>query len=208
MSSYWNSRTAGSGYADDYHMNHHSKQNVQVTSDFLKSLDTELKTLLKTFNKIIEIGCGTGEFLYMLTDYTHDDCKKIGCDISELAIKYANALYSTENIKYKVLDLLKNNDDEFNNSDLIICSNTLEHFKNPYVLIEKFKQYATYCLILVPFNQTPMTDGYSEEGGAGHVFQFVENSFKDYTIVKEFKFYTSGWTCGIKPLQWAVLIKF
>lgn len=52
-----------------------------------------------------------------------------------------------------------------------------------------------------------MTDGYSEEGGAGHAFQFVHDSFKDYVIVSEFKFFTKGWTCGVNPLQWAVLIK-
>jgi len=208
MTSYWNSRTAGSGYADDYHMSHHSNQNNTISSDFLKSLDTDTKTLMYSFKKIIEIGCGTGEFLKLLDQHTNPNCKKIGCDISELAINYANQQYSNENIKYKVADLLQNDDSDMKNCDLVICSNTLEHFKNPYTLIEKFKEYGKYCLILVPFNQNPMTDGYSEEGGAGHAFQFVDDSFKNYNVIKEYKFYTSGWTCGINPMQWAIIIKF
>ena len=218
---YWDSI---SGYSEQGLINH-SEQNKTITNDLLLILNYKhfvktsfespidsnsikfLNNMILKSKKIIEFGCGTGELLYELYNL-HNKKKYLGIDITDKCINYANEKYKNNNISYLKFNCLNEDINKLGNFNLSICSNCLEHFKNPYILIDEMKKVSNYALILVPYNQTPMTDGYYEEGGAGHVFKFDEDSFKNYNIISEFKFYTNGWTCGINPLQWCVLIKF
>jgi SAM-dependent methyltransferase len=218
---YWNSTRDNCGYVDGL-LDHHSNQNLTITADFFKILDNKyqkrvsweedisntsidiLNRIIKTSNKFIEIGCGTGELIYNLSN-RHPNSTYLGTDITSKCINFANEKYSKENLQYTVHNLLN---DELNEKfDISICSNCLEHFKNPFVLLDKMLDISNYALILVPYKQTPMTDGYSEEGGAGHVFQFNEDSFKDYKVISEFTFFTDGWNCGENPLQLCTLLE-
>lgn len=218
---YWDSKNTG--YGKD--LLHHSNQNTIIATDFTnilrnkiyksrKNFDSnipmdvivKLDEIIKNKNKIIEFGCGTGEFVYLLQQ-EYNKINFVGTDFSKKSIDYASKKYSNELLKYFNFDMLKDNFNNLEYFDISLCSNCLEHFKNPFIIINKILSMSDYLIILVPFNQEPMTDGYDTEGGAGHVFKFVNNTFVDYNIILEFKFYTDGWLCGINPLQWCVVIK-
>lgn len=186
-------------------LDHHSNQNTQISRDFFKTISKSLDDRLNLSNSIIEIGCGTGE----LSKILYDRYKKItkGTDLSEQAVLFANNKYSNESLSYQSLDLLNDNlNDKY---DVAVCSNTLEHFKNPYLLVDKILDSCKYLIILVPFDQ-PLTDGFDYEGGAGHVFRFTHNSFDKYEVIEKYTFSTEGWqysSNGEVPLQWVVVIK-
>ena len=162
------------------HSDHHSTQNTQISEDFIKK--NYYDDLFQSTNKILEVGCGTGELSKMLSDKY--DKEVIGLDLSEEAILFANHNYGSDKLKYYAVDCLNESishkiGDDF---DIAICSNTLEHFKNPYILIDKILKVSKVLIILVPYKQ-PLKDGYSDEGGAGHVFMFDEESFSNYILI-------------------------
>ena len=220
MSSYWNSIH---GYNNSDSLVRHSNQNIKITEDLLNILNNghivrkafenqiEIKkinivnNILNNCKNFLEIGCGTGDLINLFNNKYN--CEYLGTDISNNSINYAISNYKKENINYLTFNCLNQDINSLGNFDVSMCSNCLEHFKNPYVIIEEMKKVSKYIMILVPYNQTPMTDGYNEEGGAGNVFKFVENSFENYNVICEFKFFTNGWTCGINPLQWFILLE-
>lgn len=199
IKNYWKERfTVGTA--------HHSDQNNRISEDFLLKLNNSFNDLLINSSNIIEIGCGTGEFSYKLHKKYHKNV--LGTDLSEDAINFANNKYKNLNLNYKTLNLLEDDLSLMKNFDLAVCSNTLEHFKNPYIIINSILNYVNKFIILVPYNQ-PCFDGYEDEGGAGHVFTFTENSFKNYKIINWFTFQSSGWqhsSNGELPLQLAIAI--
>lgn len=220
MSSYWNSIH---GYDNKISIVNHSNQNLTITDDLLnilnhnhlirQSFESEIQrekidivnNILNNSKKILEIGCGTGELIHKFN--IKYNCEYLGTDITDKCIDYAIKNYKKDNINYLTFNCLTEDITTIGNFDISICSNCLEHFKNPFVIIKEMEKVSKYIMILVPYNQTPMTDGYYEEGGAGHVFKFVEKSFENYDVICEFKFFTNGWTCGENPLQWFILIK-
>jgi SAM-dependent methyltransferase len=181
----------------------HSEQNDTISLDFIKSLkETFTKRLVKA-KSIIEIGCGTGELLNHI--YFRFNKNLTGTDLSLEAINFAKENY--KNIEFKQLNVLEQEVGRV--YDLAICSNVLEHFKDPYVLINKILTFANYLICLVPYKQ-PVTDGYDYEGGPGHVFMFDEDSFSNYKILDSFLFTTNGWqhsSSGEEPKQLAILIE-
>lgn len=183
---------------------HHSSQNVMIASDFIRNITPTISKSIIESSSIIEIGCGTGELSYILNK--NYGCKIIGTDLSEKGMEFANSRYSNENLSYKVFDCFNQKSSE--NYSLSICSNTLEHFLDPFAMIDKILEFSEKLILLVPFNQ-PVTDGYSCEGGAGHVFHFTDDSFSKYKVLDSFKFSTPGWQYSSKgevPLQLCVLL--
>lgn len=183
----------------------HSEQNDTISEDFIKSdfFKNEVYNLLKNSTSVLELGCGTGEFSKKIYDMF--GIPTIGTDISEEAISFANKNFANNNLKYEY----KGFEDINNNFDFCICSNVLEHFKNPFIWMDKFINLSKYFLILVPYNQ-PTTDGYDNEGGAGHVFCFTEQTFDKYNVLNFYKFKTNGWqhsSCGEDPMQLAIVLK-
>jgi len=73
-----------------------------------------------------------------------------GIDFSEVAIERARASYP--NIPFIAADILK--DADFPSFDIIFSSNTLEHFDNPWEILEKLGGYANkFIVILIPFQE-------------------------------------------------------
>ncbi len=193
----------------EHNLLHHSTQNQQISTDFLKFVD-EHEDFVKLFNNsksLIEIGCGSGELCSFINKKFSEFNDIVGLDISAHSIKYANDHFKNDVVSFEMRNILIDNITE--KYDLALTSNTLEHFKDPYKMIDSMLKFANCVCILVPYNQ-PNTDGYDSEGGAGHVFQFTLESFDRYEIVSHFKFKTAGWqhsSCGEDPLQLVVLLK-
>lgn len=220
---YWDGDHTGYGNQND--LIHHSNQNLIVTNDFINIISCDkyiikqkfepgitsdkielLKNILNNSLSLIEFGCGTGEFIFELQK-KYNNIKYLGTDISYKSINYASEKYSNDKLKYIRFNALEENVENLGKFTIGLCSNCLEHFKDPYFLVNEMLKITEYLIILVPFNQNPMTDGYNTEGGAGHIFKFVQDSFSMYNVLFEFKFFTNGWVCGEDPLQWCVILK-
>jgi len=202
---YWTSNRNNQGYTG-YLMKNHSNQNNLITGTFMVELNNkpEFKNLFKNNKTFIEVGCGTGEFISKIVNEFKNIEYGLGIDISPQSINYANEIYANDIVKYEVINCLE--DKITKQYDISLCSNTLEHFKKPEKLIDEMLSFSKQCMILVPFNQ-PLTDGYSGEGGAGHVYRFRLKSFKNYEVISHFTFFSKGWRCGENPLQLAIIIE-
>ncbi len=206
---YWDFRFKGYVY-------HHSKQNQLITNDCLNILQKKHPVANRIFceaTTMLEVGCGTGELsLIMAQSYTNIK-KIIATDVSEKGIKYAKKKNKfPKKIEYVVFNSLKDNQGfkSFGNFDLSICSNVLEHFSNPYILLNQILEVSKYVAILVPYNHIAEEIERKTDGGDYHIFKFDENSFKDYNVIDSFKFRTLGWsnvTNHNDPQQYFILIK-
>ena len=73
-----------------------------------------------------------------------------GIDFSKVAIEQARVSYPT--IRFITTDILK--DESFPQFDIIFSSNTLEHFENPWEILEKLSRFAKkFLVILIPFQE-------------------------------------------------------
>jgi SAM-dependent methyltransferase len=186
-------------------ISHHSRQNILISKDFIENMSEKLDKIIYNSLNLIEIGCGTGELsLFLSQKYPKLDI--LATDLSKNGIDFANSKYKSDKLSYMVFDCING---EINKKfDISICSNTLEHFVNPYEPIDRILEISDKLIILVPYNQ-PLTDGYSCEGGAGHVFHFTEESFSDYRIHECYTFSSKGWqysSAGEIPLQLCIVI--
>lgn len=191
---------------------HHSHQNKLVANDFIKNIYNRplFISTIKGSNKILDFGCGTGEFSFFLSkSEMAKNSVFIGAEISSSAIQIANNLYKNDNLNFIIIDKSCDLVDVFGSVDLVICSQVLEHFKYPNKIIDKLLEISRHIIILVPYKQGK-TDDYIEDGGPGHVSTFDKDSFSSYKVLDQFVFKTIGWdfsSSGEEPLQLAVLLE-
>lgn len=123
---------------------------------------------------ICDFGCGTGEGM----KYLKDNLPNItidGIDYSEVAIKKASFLLPES--KFYHLDILKDNFPK--KYDYIICIETLEHFRNPFMIIKKLLDKTKIKLLIsVPYTENKDLVGKITLAGK-HLFNFNEDSLKD-----------------------------
>jgi len=185
----------------------HANQNRQITVDFVAAARKHggaTLAALSAARSAVEFGCGTGEMLRLLAD-EFGWTSALGLDVSEAAAVAAQTRHGDERVSYRRQDALLPTPGQF---DLGVCSNTLEHFRDPWPLLNGLLHLAPAALVLVPYAQ-PCTDGYDAEGGAGHVSTFTESSFSAYHLVDWFLFRTAGWqhsSAGEEPRQMAALV--
>jgi len=187
-------------------VNHHSYQNKEISQDFIAHLTPIFRDTIKTSKSIIEIGCGSGEMSALVGAVFQK--MVLGTDFSMGAISYAQKKNQNGYAHFKKFDpLTMEMKDHY---DLAICSNTIEHFTFPFILVDKIFKFSDKVIILVPYDQ-PVCDGFDIDGGPGHVFQFTELSFEDrYLVSDSFTFKSNGWqhsSKGEEPLQLAVLLE-
>ena len=176
---YWDSE-----YSDN--SEHHANQNAQITDDFLSAADPLFLDLLQRADSILEVGCGTGHFIGTVQG-RYGTRKAVGNDLSSEAL--ATAAHLWPGVSFEKGDI---RDWSGASYDVAICSNVLEHFRDPEPVLEKLLDVAAAVIILVPDGQ-PVTDGYEAEGGAGHVHTFTLASFENYRVLGSFVFQTPGW---------------
>ncbi|TDQ06378.1 methyltransferase domain-containing protein [Pedobacter metabolipauper] len=102
---------------------------------------------------ILDVGCGNGDMLRALADYAHTkklDFKLTGIDANDFTIGHASQL-STEypNISYICADIFEEIKKE-SAYDIILCTLTLHHFKDPEILelINGFKTSARLGIVV------------------------------------------------------------
>jgi SAM-dependent methyltransferase len=97
---------------------------------YLKKMITPLKKIIPNDAKILEGGCGDGEFLINLQKYGHADWKLFGNDISNTPrVKLANALIPFFPGRFEDLNFI-------NQFDVIILKDVIEHLDQPGLVFQ------------------------------------------------------------------------
>lgn len=116
----------------------------KILFDFLNSI-----SLVKN-SKCLDAGCGIGNNLPTLLKFFNNI---VACDISKEALEYAQNRFKDSNIKFIQADIenLPFNDNSF---DIIVCTEVLEHIKNPKrgrdELLRVLKKNNGYFIISTP----------------------------------------------------------
>jgi len=187
----------------------HTQQNHQITTDFLREVVSypEFTDVISAAGSVYEIGCGSGDMCFGIGEQFKNFRLIVGSDISSEGVEHARTRFETDVIKFECANILENLPD--NRFDISLASNTIEHFKNPWLMVDAMLSFSDYAILLVPNNQ-PCTDGYDYEGGPGHVYTFTADEFTTrYKVHSCFTFSTPGWqhsSGGEIPLQLAVLV--
>jgi SAM-dependent methyltransferase len=202
--------SANDFWQDQYisELKHHTNQNLTIANDFVKNIRNRAPfiELVKETHSLLEIGCGTGDMCEVLRD-TLNLTKVVGIDLSTNAVKFAESRFSE--IEFTQFDILNQDIHALGTFDLVISANTLEHFYDPYAIIDSFLSLCKYFIVIVPYNQ-PLTDGRGDDGSGGHIVTFSYDSFNRFEVVDKFLFRTDGWVYslgGEDPLQLVLILK-
>lgn len=124
---------------------------------------------------LLDIGCAIGSGCELLKG-KFPGARITGVDISTTGIRLAKQ--KNKDIEYFVLDILK--DPLHETYDWVIIIQTLEHFDNPFIVIDKCLRHVRNALIVsVPFRQKLMSSHKIMNRG-WHRYVFNENTFKNY----------------------------
>lgn len=127
--------------------------------------------LIPAGSNVLEIGCGVGSLLYQIKT---KGCEVIGVDISESAIRIMKDIYDIDGIVGEIPPLPK-----VENIDVIVASQTLEHFKDVDIVLKEMCKLANMSIIAVP------NDILGHEECEWHHQQFTRDSIKELL----FKYY-------------------
>lgn len=115
----------------------------------VKNYFESIKGLVKDldFQKVLEIGCGEGVFMYHLKDYLQG--KEVnGIDIDPQELETAKKNVSFAKLQAASGEQLPFPDKSF---DLVFCCEVLEHVEDPEKVLREMKRVAAkYCIVSVP----------------------------------------------------------
>lgn len=123
---------------------------------------------------LLDVGCAIGDGCELL--YEHFPQAIItGADISDVGIKKAKK--KTKGVEYVVLDILEEPIPE--KYDWILIVETLEHFDDPFMVVEKCLKSVNKALIIsVPYKQKIPKNKLANIGQ--HRYSFDEETFSNY----------------------------
>ncbi|MCP4650953.1 MAG: class I SAM-dependent methyltransferase [PVC group bacterium] len=123
---------------------------------------------------LLDIGCAMGDGCILLKKHL-PNAQINGADFSEVAI--SKAKQKTKDMDFFVLDVLKNIPPK--KYDYITMLSTLEHFDEPYKIVDKCLKFVNKALIIVtPYE--PKFDNPRLYSSGEHRFLFNENTFSQY----------------------------
>jgi len=111
--------------------------------EILKFVDHVFQDMPKS--NVIEVACGLGLVSNRIAEHGH---KVLGTDFTNNAIIENRKRFSKDNLSFRQLDVLDLNH-IFNNIDVIVAFEILEHFKNPEKILRKISNTLSDDGILV-----------------------------------------------------------
>lgn len=114
---------------------------------------------------LCDAGCAEGQGTSILSSY-FSNSEVVGIDFSDEAIGKAKGYFP--NVNFMVQDIY-HLPKKF---DVVYCSNTLEHFRDPFSLVDALqKNTDKYLIILVPYQEYQLCES--------HFFTFDAGTFPD-----------------------------
>ena len=179
LTNYW--KTRGENYLNE------QQKNPKHVKDRLQSQEKQIVKLLKnkSFNNILEVGCGYGRFTKILYDQFKPD-RYLGIDVSEGQIKNAKDFVKNDKIDFKCIKIQDYNSTE--KFDLIFSAEVLMHinFSDIQQVIKKLVSLSKGKIVTIDwFNE----EKFDKEAG-GYCFMhnysslFKQNGAKSVTIHK------------------------
>jgi ubiquinone/menaquinone biosynthesis C-methylase UbiE len=131
--------------------------------------------------KVLDVGCGTGEFVYKLAEY-FKKYEVHGIDLSKEMINKASNKSGFENAKFEIGDV-ENMPYPDNTYDIITCSHSFHHYPN------KDKAMAEMYRILKPNGRVMIVDGCRDVFFGRVIFDIVERMEKHvyHLFAEEFR---------------------
>ena len=125
--------------------------------------DVERRFLYSRRLRVLDWGCATGDGLRVLAD-AFPECDAVGMDLSQIAVETAQR-------KFPDLSFVSTPDGELHDEfDVIVTSNTLEHFAQPIEWLQRLLAAARWLVVvLVPYREAPLMEG--------HKASFSEETF-------------------------------
>jgi 2-polyprenyl-3-methyl-5-hydroxy-6-metoxy-1,4-benzoquinol methylase len=186
-----------------------------------------LKELILTVPKskvitIVDIGCGNGDMLRVLSNYGNDNnysFNLIGIDANAFTVKHAIKLSeSYSNITFKCEDIFEFDFSQLN-CDILLCTLTLHHFKNPEIenllttfyansklgivindLQRSWLAYRLFQIICFLFQLNSMS---REDGLTSILRGFKNEELETFSKKLGFKKYTIQWKWAFR-YQWII----
>ena len=105
-----------------------------------------LKKRIKNNSRLLDIGCGNGELIHLLSNHLNIDC--IGIDISQIAVDAAKK----KGVNAKVFDLFNDDMKRIGDVDYITMFEVLEHIPNAEEAMLKIKDAfkSKTCFFSIP----------------------------------------------------------
>ena len=125
---------------------------------------------------VCEVGCGAGEILNQLSGY-YPNTHFYGYEISPQAFALCNEK-STENLSFRLLDLLEENSEHF---DIAMAIDVFEHVEDYFGFLRKLQKKADYKIFHIPldlsvqkvFRYTSILERRAE---VGHIHYFTKET--------------------------------
>ena len=169
------------------------QRRLELAGDYLGWAHREFsKTkILKRDSKILEIGCGTGDFINFLNA---QNIFAVGVDLDPEAISIGRKFWRLNNIYFmSAADYFeKNHGDRF---DIICLFAVLEHLEDPSSVIEEIKKYLDpngYIVVEIPNTGSPLNKIYRKltkyvDYPPDHLTRWTQNSLKRFLINHGFR---------------------
>lgn len=186
---YWNQRFS----THDWHEHGGEKQSAFFMQVLIANLPSWFRKLVSLNSlSIADWGCACGDGTAQLKGLISPNSTLLGIDFSQSAISDAQTKYP--DIKFKCEDWLIIDEDvtDIQKYDLVISSNTLEHFDKPLQILEKLSRHAKHAIVLLlPFREN--------EPDPEHMVTFDEMNLP-YKVGNKFRLaFTSVINCASKP---------
>ena len=117
-------------YPQDYQP-HNAKGNTNSKKSAKLPFREDILKVISADSKVLDVGCGNGEFLALLRDRTN--CKAYGLDLSENAVKTASEVHGLDVFQGTISDASY----EHGFFDMITAWSYIEHVNDPYSVLQQ-----------------------------------------------------------------------
>ena len=168
---YWNKR-----FEDNWESCDGPAQSRFFSKIAMKNLPTWLFEVIKKHDlTVVDWGCAQGDGTDELGKYI--PCEQItGVDFSQVAIQQASQRYS--NIRFENENWLVSEIYDRKKNDILFSSNTLEHFYNPFDILNVLSKHVTKAIILaIPYNDDLLISEHFFRFDASNIPLILENGW-------------------------------
>lgn len=168
---YWNARFLSGDWA--------ARGGYTQTEKFAIA-QAELYNIDRSFNgTICDFGCGAGD-AFPIYRSNFPQARLIGVDFSDGAITLCRQRHGS------LGTFIRGNATDIPNSDVIICSNVLEHIPDYSSVVDQLRQRCRRLLVIVPYREKHLIDE--------HINTYTRNAFSEWRPSRKIVFASPGWS--------------